>query len=136
MKLYKIKKARKRIQTPTTSQMDFHPGSRQDNAWMQYVSKMSPDELKAYWKRPFSVKPEMGFYGWPKPEIVLRVPDDTELQEPSFVRDAFLSFFQDKSKLEKFIELNSMEFKKGEDIFSVDKAQFYSAIFQHFGKFR
>ena len=95
---------------------------------------MSEDDLKNYWKQPFSVKPEMGFYAWKKPQVALRVPDDTELIEPAFVREAFLAFFQDKTKFEKYMELNTIEFKKGEDIFSIDKAQFYNALFEQFGK--
>jgi hypothetical protein len=40
---------------------------------MQYKSGMSESELSAYWDKPFSVNPAVGFYSWPKPEVKLRV---------------------------------------------------------------
>ena len=39
---------------------------------------MSEQELIDYWNKPFSVKPANGFYAWTKPQIVLRISDDTK----------------------------------------------------------
>ena len=110
-----------------------HPGIRDDNLWLQYNPNLTPEELKTYWQKPFSVRPEHGFYAWPKPQVKLRLVDDRTLSEPDFVPKAYLNFFQDKQKLSKFLELNSMEIKKGEDMFNMDKGMFYCELFESFG---
>ena len=107
-----------------------HPGIRDDNLWMQYTPQMTTEELKTYWAKPFSVKPEAGFYAWKK-EHKLRLVDERSLTEPE--TKAFLDFFNDKEKCQKFIELNTIEIKKGEDMFSMDKAMFYCELFESFG---
>ena len=84
----------------------FQPGLRSDNEWMQYKGDMTEKDLEIYWEKPYNVKPELGFYAWAKPQTTLRVPDDAELVEPSFVRDKFLEFFNDPTKRDKYIELN------------------------------
>ena len=63
---------------------------------------MSQSDLEAYWEKPFTVKPEIGFYAWRK-ITKLRLVDDRVLSEPEFLAEAFMNFFSDKSKLEKFI---------------------------------
>ena len=63
---------------------------------------MSLSDLEAYWEKPFTVKPEIGFYAWRK-ITKLRLVDDRVLSEPEFLAEAFMNFFSDKSKLEKFI---------------------------------
>ena len=131
LKLYKVKKQKTEIEPPIVSAN--HPGHRQDNSWMQYDSKMSEKDLENYWTKPFAVKPQLGFYAWPVPKVKLRISDDTTLTQPDFVPNAFMEFFSDKTKLEKFIELNTMEIKKGEDLFSMDKALFYCSLFDQLG---
>ena len=100
---------------------------------MQYKPNMTEKELQEYWQKPYCVKPELGFYTWPKPEVTLRVSDDTQLQHPDYVREAFLKFFTDQTKRDKFIELNSIEHKKGEDSFSMDKGLLYCSLIEEFG---
>lgn len=113
MKIYKVKRQRVEIPSPSISQS--HPGSRSDNAWMQYDSSK---DLQTYWSEPFSVKPEMGFSAWTQPKVKLRKAEDkVEFSTPAFLRQSILGFFQDPVKLQKFIELNTVEIKKGEDIF-------------------
>ena len=84
-------------------------------SWVQYTPNMNQTDLEAYWKNPFTVKPELGFYAWKK-KTKLRLVDDRVLSEPEFLGDAYMNFFSDKLKLEKFIELNTIEVKKGEDL--------------------
>ena len=71
-------------------------------SWVQYTPNMSLSDLEAYWEKPFTVKPEIGFYAWRK-ITKLRLVDDRVLSEPEFLAEAFMNFFSDKSKLEKFI---------------------------------
>ena len=84
-------------------------------------------------KIQFNVKPDLGFYAWAKPQVTLRSPDDSELQKPIFIREAFMNFFQDETKRDKYIELNSIEHKKGEDTFSMDKALLYCSLIEELG---
>ena len=129
MKIYKVKRQRVEIPSPSISQS--HPGSRSDNAWMQYDSSK---DLQTYWSEPFSVKPEMGFSAWTQPKVKLRKAEDkVEFSTPAFLRQSILGFFQDPVKLQKFIELNTVEIKKGEDIFSMDKGLLYASLFDQFG---
>ena len=60
------------------SQQLNNPGLRSDNEFLQYNTSMSEQELIDYWKKPFSVKPANGFYAWTKPQIVLRISDDSK----------------------------------------------------------
>ena len=86
MKIYKVKRQRLEVESPNIS--ENHPGSRQDNAWMQYDSSK---DLETYWSEPFSVKPEMGFYAWTKPKVKLRKAEkNVDSVEPQFVREAIL----------------------------------------------
>ena len=129
LKIYKVKRQRTEVPSPSIAQS--HPGSRTDNAWMQYDSTK---DLQTYWNEAFSVKPEMGFYSWTRPKVKLRKAEESIVfQTPKFLRDAILGFFQDPAKLQKFIELNTTEVKKGEDIFSMDKGLLYCALFDQFG---
>ena len=100
--------------------------------WLQYTPNMNQTDLETYWKKPFTVKPEMGFYTWKK-TTKLRLVDDRVLNEPEFLGKAYMNFFSDKTKLEKFIVLNTIEVKKGEDVFSMDKGMLYCELFESFG---
>ena len=131
MKLYKLKRNKTEIDAPEIV-APFHPGIREDNMWLQYTPNMNQKDLETYWKKPFTVKPEMGFYAWKK-ITKLRLVDDRVLNEPDFLGKAYMNFFSDKTKLEKFIELNTIEVKKGEDVFSMDKGMLYCELFESFG---
>ncbi len=132
LKLYKIKRLRTEVDAPKV--VIKHPGIRDDNAWMQYNSNLSDADLQEYWSKGFTVKPELGFYTWSKSgKFTLRQVDDRILKDPGFVSEAFLNFFQDPAKLEKFISLNCIEVKKGEDTFSMDKALLYCSLIEAFG---
>ena len=97
MKLYKLKRNRIEIDAPKIP-APFQPGIRPDNDWIQYTPNMSESDLAAYWKKPFSVKPEQGFYAYKK-VTKLRVVDDRVLSEPDFLNEAYMNFFMDKSKV-------------------------------------
>lgn len=113
---------------------EIKPGVRSDNMWMQYKSSLTPEELSSYWDKPFTVKPSLGFYTWPKPIVKLHMTDGDPLKTPDYVAQLFTEFFTNEEKLEKYFRLNSLEHKKGEDFFSMDKALFYSMLFENFGK--
>ena len=127
-----MKKAREVLVKPETSDT-ISPGLRSDNEWLQYKSDMSEQELIEYWDKPFNVKKQAGFYTWSKSQIILRKSDDSQLQNPSFLCDNFTKFFNDLSKREKFVQLNSSEQVKGKDRFSLLKFDFYSLLFESFG---
>ena len=131
LKIYKVKRNHTKIKIPTSNKIE--PGIRSDNEWLQYKSNMTENELQEYWQKPYSVKPEIGFYTWPKPKVKLHLPDDTILSNPNYVSVAFLDFFNDKTKRDKFIELNKIEHKKGEDCFSMDKGLLYCSLIEAFG---
>ena len=97
LKLYKLKRNRIEIDAPKIP-APFQPGIRPDNDWIQYTPNMSESDLAAYWKKPFSVKPEQGFYAYKK-VTKLRVVDDRVLSEPDFLNEAYMNFFMDKSKV-------------------------------------
>ena len=118
----------------TTS--DSRPGVKAENEWMQYRSDLSTSEakLKAYWDQPFSVKPYLGFSAYEKPPVKLRMVDETgfdndeECSETGAkcvqMRRLFRKYFSDAQYVEKFVNFNSLEHKKGEDFFSLDKSLF------------
>ena len=134
MKIYKVKRPKTTIDHPDDFVQDaIKPGIRSDNEWLQYKKNMTEEETIEYWNKPFSVKSDTGFYTWTKPQIVLRISDDSHLDEPSFLWDSFTKFFKNDSKKEKFIELNSNEQIKGKDSFSDQKANFYKFLFESFG---
>ena len=133
LKIYKVKKAREVFEKPENLGTIISPGLRSDNEWLQYKPDMSEEELIEYWNKPFNVKSQTGFYTWPNSQIILRKSDDFQLLTPSFLCDNFMKFFNDHSKREKFIQLNSSEQVKGEDCFGVLKADFYTFLFESFG---
>ena len=96
---------------------------------------MNDDELRDYWGNPFSVKGYQGFYVWDEP-AKLRVvdPGGTEDRfEDKYVGDLISKYFSDQSYIEKVVEFNTTEHSKGEDEFSMDKALFFSYLFENFG---
>ena len=79
MKIYKRQKKKVKIDPPNIKSQELNnPGLRSDNEFLQYKGKMSEQELIDYWNKPFSVKPANGFYAWTKPQVVLRISDDTK----------------------------------------------------------
>ena len=90
-------------------------------------------DLQNYWKKPFSVKPEMGFYSWTKDHVKLRVVDDIPNKIPQYFEDTILNFFSQEANMKLFIELISIEHKKGEDFFSMDKAYFFCILLECIG---
>jgi hypothetical protein len=104
---------------------------------MQYDASLSdnPAELLKYWSKPFSAKPELGFYSWPKTEMKLRLadPEDEATEPPTAISASIVAFFNDPIKLEKYIALNTIENRKGEDHFNQDKGLFYSGLFDQMG---
>ena len=113
--------------------VEVHPGLRSDNEFLQYKA-MSEQELQDYWKKPFSAKPETGFYAWTKPQIVLSLSEEEpKVSKQSFLTNCFMTFFGDGVKRGKFIKLNSSEEVKGQDCFSYLKATFYYFLFEAFG---
>ena len=134
LKIYQIQKKKVKVDPPTSKSQELNnPGLRSDNEFLQYKTNMSDQELIDYWNKPFSVKPANGFYTWTKPQIGLRLSDDTRVTTPSFLKNCFETFFNDNSKREKFTKLNSSEQVKGQDCFNFQKARFYHLLFEAFG---
>ena len=130
------KKCEKSIVPTTTAAVSgkLRPGLRGDNEFMQYRT-MNGDELRDYWANPFSVKGYQGFYVWDEP-AKLRVidPGGTEDRfKDKYVDDLIGKYFSDQSYIEKVVEFNTTEHSKGEDEFSMDKALFFSYLFENFG---
>ena len=94
---------------------------------------MSDSELRDYWSKPFSNKTWLGFAGYPDPTM-LRMVDDEESPPPEAKhRTLFKKYFLNKDFVEQLMHYNSVEHKKGEDFFSMDKALFYAFLFETFG---
>ncbi|QQP39732.1 Uncharacterized protein FKW44_013543, partial [Caligus rogercresseyi] len=132
MKVLKVKRAR--IGKSFSNEGHYlKPGAREDNEWMQYKRITDPDELKAYWEKPFSVKTNLGYYFWSQGETQLRLVDESEpTEDKNNVRASIHERFSNAEYVNKFIDLNSIEHKKGEDFFSWDKAFFFSGLFEAF----
>ncbi len=133
--ILKLKKTRRtRIEVPDEQKQEQKglAGCREDNEWMQYDSKMSDADLESYWRRPFSVKPWLGFgERYPKP-LKMRTVDETRVPEGA-LRDAFEKSFGSSEYVERLLSLNAVEHKKGEDFFSMDKSLFYALLYDAFG---
>ena len=96
---------------------------------------MNGDELRDYWANPFSVKGYQGFYVWDEP-AKLRVVDPGGTEDrfkDKYVDDLIAKYFSDQSYIDKVVEFNTTEHSKGEDEFSMDKALFFSYLFENFG---
>ena len=91
-----------------------------DNEWMQYRMNINKaTDFRGYWEKPYSVKPEMGFYSWSKDKIKLRAVDDIEEKIPKYFEQIILNFFSQDTNVKRFVELISLENKKKAKIFSV-----------------
>ena len=101
---------------------------------MQYqINIKNEEDFRSYWEKPYSVKPEMGFYSWSKDKVKLRIVDDIEEKIPKYFEQIILSFFSQDANVKRFVELISLEHKKGEDFFSMDKAYFFCILFETLG---
>ena len=101
---------------------------------MQYRMNINKAaDFRGYWEKPYSVKPEMGFYSWSKDKIKLRTVDDIEEKIPKYFEQIILNFFSQDTNVKRFVELISHENKKGEDFFSMDKANFFCILFETLG---
>ncbi len=115
------------------------PGARPDNDWMQYRSDMSEAELRVYWTQPFSTKPWLGFNGYPYPTR-LRVAEQEEEEDGDNVEDVcqvktlFRKYFRNADYVDRLVQFNSVEHRKGEDFFSMDKALFYAFLYESLGR--
>ena len=125
----------KRLKVPATDKLieekkPFVPGSREANEWLQY-KKMSDSELAEYWAKPFSNKGHLGYHRYPKP-LLLKVADTKPMPEHRY-RRIFAQFLHDPVLLKKIMELNTVEQKKDEDKFMMDRAIFFKAVTAAFG---
>ena len=84
--------------------LKLQPGIRQDNQHLLYNHEFSEEELREYWEKPFTVKPDIGFYEWKTLEV-FHLPHETHLEFPKSLRESILKFFSDPNKLKSFIEL-------------------------------
>ena len=82
----------------------LQPGIRPDNEHLLYNHEFSEDVLKEYWKKPFTVKPDTGFYDWRTTEV-FHLPHETHLEFPETFRKCLLKFFLDPTKVKSFMEL-------------------------------
>jgi hypothetical protein len=110
---------------------------------MQY-REMTEHEQEEYWKKPFSLKPWLGFHSYKLP-VQLRMVDEEEpkpneraavtrvpFPDPD-IRALFRRYFTNADYVAKFVEFNALEHRKGEDFFSMDKALFHCCLYENFG---
>ena len=114
---------------------NIKPGRRPDNDFLQYREFKNEQELKEYWQKPFIVKPYLGFYHWSAPQTKCRTTNKNYAIGSRFpeIDKVFKTKFGDSNYVSNFIRLNAIEHKKGEDTFNMDKALFYSMIFEIYG---
>ena len=114
------------------------PGVREDNQCLQYRGQMSEAELRSYWSKPFIVKSHVGYYTWPARAChqdtarLIHTSQDFALQ-PDSVREMISQFFMDETKMNTFVEFNSLEHEKGQDFFSTDRGLFLSFLLEIVG---
>jgi proteasome activator subunit 4 len=110
------------------------PGLRPDNQLLQYRDSMGPDELEAYWARPFVVKSYTGYHGWPREGKARLCHSAADFQHsPGSVLGLVADFFLDEANTARFVELNSLEHEKGSDFFSTDRGLFLSFLLENLG---
>jgi len=110
------------------------PGIRDDNTFLQYKASMEQGEVEAYWARPFVVKSYVGFYGWPSDGTARVIQSEPDFQHSDeSVLGLVAKFFMDESKVDRFVELNSLEHDKGTDFFSTDRGLFLSFLLENVG---
>uniref|UniRef100_A0A0K2T807 Proteasome activator complex subunit 4 n=1 Tax=Lepeophtheirus salmonis TaxID=72036 RepID=A0A0K2T807_LEPSM len=132
LKVIKVKKARKSVQISNVGNY-LKPGVREDNNWMQYKRFESEEDLKEYWDKPFCVKTNVGYYYWFDGETKLRTVDESVPEvDKNNIRASISEKFLNDEFINKLIDLNSIEHKKGEDFFSWDKAFFFTSLFESF----
>ncbi|CAB4058930.1 PSME4 [Lepeophtheirus salmonis] len=132
LKVIKVKKARKSVQISNEGNY-LKPGVREDNNWMQYKRFESEEDLKEYWDKPFCVKTNVGYYYWFDGETKLRTVDESVPEvDKNNIRASISEKFLNDEFINKLIDLNSIEHKKGEDFFSWDKAFFFTSLFESF----
>lgn len=113
------------------------PGVRPDNQCLQYKGAMTDAEIQSYWSQPFVVKSYVGYYNWPgkghqDTARMTHSSDDFTLQ-PDSVRGLIAQFFLEESKMNAFVEFNSLEHEKGHDFFSTDRGLFLSFLLENIG---
>lgn len=104
--------------------MDFQPGYRKDNAWLQYNYKTRPTDSSS-WNQPRYIhKTNVGYYTWPQ-ELEVYAPSS---EQPNFDKSSMSGqereieqFFSDEQNVDKFIKYLSLEDKKGRDRFSTGR---------------
>ena len=102
---------------------------------MQYQMNINNEaNFRSYWEKPYSVKPEMGFYSWSKDKVKLRTVDDIEEKIPKYFEQIIFTFFSQEANVKRFVELISLEHNKGEDFFSMDKAYLFCILFETLGE--
>lgn len=114
------------------------PGARPDNAWLQYNYDNRP-LTKEQWNEPRYVhKQFIGYYTWPK-ELETYAPSS---QQPNldphtrvFTESEKLieNFFADFRNIDKLVNFNSIEERKGKDKFSNFRFLFYKGLFRNHG---
>ena len=57
-----------------------------------------------YWEKPFTVKPDTGFYEWKTTEV-FHLPHETHIEFPSSLQKCLSRFFSDPTKVKSFMEL-------------------------------
>ena len=139
LKMCKSKRKAVYEEPPSMASTNPHflkPGLREDNTWLQYKSELQSDEkaLEAYWSKPFIVKQHIGFYGWPKNKLKMRIAEDCPVNVPSYMAKAVLDYFDEEQNLDNFMKFVTMEHKKGEDFFNPDRGYFYAIMFELFAK--
>ena len=113
------------------------PGVRDDNQCLQYRGSMTEAEIQSYWSQPFIVKSYVGYYSWPQKgnKDTARMIHSLKhfTLQPQSVRELIAQFFLEESKMQAFVEFNSLEHEKGQDFFSTDRGLFLSFLLENLG---
>jgi proteasome activator subunit 4 len=114
------------------------PGNRADNAWLEYRPENWPMDRDA-WNRPNYVhKTHFGYYHWPARMMVYgsevdQPPLNRQLEEMAPEEQSFVRFFSSPERVERMIDLLSLEEHKGKDKFDPRKFILWKGLFRNHG---
>lgn len=125
------------VPAPHGERHRLQPGSRPDNAWLQYDIATVPRNQEE-WDRPtFSHKPQ-GFFGW-SPNFSVYAPSaqqpklnrtPAELTESELI---IYNFYANTQNIDKLITFLSLEEKKGNEKFNRNRSYLFKGVCEMFG---
>ncbi|XP_014204670.1 proteasome activator complex subunit 4B [Copidosoma floridanum] len=141
MKQLKKKYPKIEIENPSISEYSslpgpIKPGSRPDNAWLQYNRETCPTS-QADWDEPRYVnKINTGYYAWPRKLKVCAPSAKQSLFDRSTYKEQDLEiirFFEETLNVDKLIEYLSLEGKKVLEKFDDNRRIFFKSLFRNYG---